>query len=91
MYQDAILVTGKRDEDHSLSLATVLQRLEDQGLRVKKKKCSFFVPSLTYLSHTIDSHGIHTLSDRLEGVMKTPIPTNLSQLRSFLGSINYYG
>jgi len=57
VYQDDILVTGKSDEDHYLSLATVLQRLEDHGLRVKKKKCSFFVPSLTYLGHTIDSHG----------------------------------
>ena len=47
--------------------------------------------SLTYLGHTIDSHGIHTLSDRVEAVKKAPIPTNLSQLRSFLGTINYYG
>jgi len=53
--------------------------------------CSFFVPSLTYLGHTIDSHGIHTLSDRVEAVMKVPIPTNVSQLRSFLGTMNYYG
>jgi hypothetical protein len=29
--------------------------------------------------------------DRVNAIMGAPIPTNVSQIRSFLGTINYYG
>ena len=91
VYQDDILITGKSDSEHMSNLAEVLRRLENHGLRLKEKKCSFFVPSLTYLGHMIDKNGVHTLSTRVQGVMDAPIPKNVSQLRSFLGTVNYYG
>ena len=40
-YIDDILVTGANDSDHLNNLATVLQRLETHGVRMKKAKCEF--------------------------------------------------
>ena len=45
---------------------------------------------MTYLGHRIDAEGQHPLSDKLEAVREAPVPHNVSELRSFLGLLNYY-
>ena len=91
VYQDDILVTGKTAQEHFDTLAEVLMRLEAAGLRLKKNKCLFFVPELVYLGHKIDKTGIHTVSSKVAAIVDAPIPQNVSELRSFLGTVNYYG
>lgn len=90
VYQDDILVTGSSNLAHMQSLHAVLQKLQEHGLRVKSKKCKFFAPSITYLGHKIDANGISTIKDKVQGVMDAPAPQNVSELRSFLGTVNYY-
>jgi hypothetical protein len=48
-------------------------------------------PSVDYLGHRIDAQGIHTLQSKLEVILKAPHPENVTQLRLFLGLLNYYG
>ena len=50
----------------------------------------FLAKSVTYLGHRIDAEGQHPLSDKLEAVREAPVPHNVSELRSFLGLLNYY-
>jgi len=38
----------------------------------------------------IDSEGIHKMQEKIEAVVNTPRPENVSQLRLFLGLVNYY-
>ena len=47
VYIDDVLVTGKTDEDHLESLETVLKRMEDVGMLLKKEKCSFMTKSVS--------------------------------------------
>ena len=42
------------------------------------------------LGHLIDSEGIHPTSDKLQGILDAPGPKNVSELRSYLGMVNYY-
>lgn len=91
VYQDDILVTGNTDKEHLQSLTTVLERLEHYGLRVKLSKCSFFAQSITYLGHKIDKDGVSTVQNKVQAVKDAPTPTNVSELRSFLGVVNFYG
>ena len=91
VYQDDILVTGSSDSAHSQSLHAVLQTLQEHGLRIKPKKCAFFAPCITYLGHRIDANGISTVKDKVQGVTDAPAPLDVSELRSFLGTVNYYG
>ena len=84
------LITGKNEEEHLQTLSTVLERLQSSGLRVKKEKCGFMMDSVDYLGHRIDSAGLHAMPDKLEAISKAPSPTNVQELRSFLGLLNYY-
>ncbi|XP_060754235.1 uncharacterized protein K02A2.6-like [Neoarius graeffei] len=89
-FLDDILVTGRDDAHHLRNLEAVLSRLEEFGLRVQKEKCEFFRSSLEYLGHIIDSAGLHKFPDKIQAIVDAPAPTDVSQLRSFLGLINYY-
>ena len=91
VYMDDILVTGPTDEQHLSQLAEVLHRLKDAGVKLKKSKCFFLLPSVEYLGHTISSEGLHTSDAKVNGILKAPAPTSVSELWSFLGLINYYG
>ncbi|KAJ8375443.1 hypothetical protein SKAU_G00060230 [Synaphobranchus kaupii] len=90
-FLDDILVTGCDDAEHRKNLEAVLSRLEKFGLRVQREKCEFFKGSLEYLGHVIDATGLHKSPEKLRAIAEAPAPTNVGQLRSFLGLINYYG
>ena len=89
-YIDDILVTGPTNEAHLQNLEEVFRRLKSYGIRMKKEKCHFMRNSVTYLGHVIDSEGIHATPDKIKAIVEAPIPTNVQQLRSFLGLLNYY-
>ena len=44
-----------------------------------------------YLGHRIDATGVHISPTKVEAISKAPAPKNVTELRSFLGMINYYG
>lgn len=90
-YIDDIIITGSTDQEHLSHLAPVLERLRDKGIRLKKGKCHFMEPSVEYLGHSIDAQGLHTTAMKCKAIMEAPAPTNVTQLRSFLGKVNYYG
>jgi hypothetical protein len=90
-YIDDIIVTGKDDRDHLTHLHQVCQRLEENGLKLKKAKCELLQSSVEYLGYRLDAQGIHPLSSKIEAIMHAPQPVNSQQLKSFLGLLTYYG
>uniref|UniRef100_A0A8C5PIS1 Gypsy retrotransposon integrase-like protein 1 n=1 Tax=Leptobrachium leishanense TaxID=445787 RepID=A0A8C5PIS1_9ANUR len=87
---DDMLITGRTDQEHKQNVELVLQRLQDQGLKVNLTKCKFMVPKLEFCGHLVDAEGIHTAEDKVDALVKAPAPTSLHQLRSYLGLLNYY-
>ena len=47
--------------------------------------------SVDYLGHHVTADGIHVDASKVEALRQAPPPTNVSELRSFLGMLNYYG
>jgi hypothetical protein len=90
-YQDDILVTGKDDEEHLENLEMVLKRLSDAGVRLNKDKCVYMAPEVIYLGYKIDAKGLHPVEDKVCAIIDAPSPTNVTELRSYLGLLNYYG
>ena len=90
VYIDDILVTGKTIEEHLSNLKAVLTRLEESGIKLKRNKCSFLLPSVEYLGHHISADGVQPTPEKVEAVQKAPAPKDVSQLKSFLGVVNYY-
>ena len=90
VYLDDILVTGSTHENHLHNLAAVLEQIEQAGLRLNRSKCFFLQPRLEYLGHVIDEAGRHPTEDKIRAIKEAPAPTNITELRSFLGMITYY-
>ena len=90
IYLDDILITGISEADHLSTLDKVLTRLEAAGLHLKKNKCEFLLSSVEYLGHKITADGLQPTEEKVRAIKEAPPPTNVSQLRSFLGLVNYY-
>lgn len=89
-FLDDILITGKSNEEHMQNLENVLNRLANVGLTVKNEKCSFFQNRVSYLGFIIDRNGLHKSPDKVDAIRRIGRPRNVKQLRSFIGSVNYY-
>ena len=44
-----------------------------------------------YLGHEITSQGLQPTDEKVRAILKAPAPANVSQLKSFLGMLNFYG
>ncbi|KAJ7997967.1 hypothetical protein DPEC_G00217650 [Dallia pectoralis] len=75
VYLDDLLVMGRDETEHLMNLDRVLQRLQENGLRVKKAKCDFGKTQIEYLGHTLDGKGVYPSKDKrteLEPLFSTP-------------------
>ena len=88
VYLDDILFTGANTNDHLQTLETVLTKLEEAGIRLKRSKCFFMLPSLEYLGHKISSKGLQPTGEKVKAIHEAPAPKDVSQLKSFLGLLN---
>ena len=91
IYVDDILVTGESEVAHLHNLTAILERLESAGVCLKNQKCSFMMSEVEYLGHSIAAKGIQHISEKVRATRDAPRPRDVSQLRSFLGMLNYYG
>ncbi|KAL5477849.1 hypothetical protein EMCRGX_G024698 [Ephydatia muelleri] len=90
VYMDDILVSGATDSEHLQNLRSLLKRLVEKGLRCRLEKCSFAQSSIEYLGHTLSRQGV-SKGKKVDAVKLMPPPENVSTLRSFLGSVQFYG
>lgn len=90
VFFDDILIYSKTYEDHINHLSLVLQLLADNHWKVKLSKCAFAQQSVHYLGHVISAAGVATDETKIVAVKEWPQPTDVKQLRSFLGLAGYY-
>ena len=90
VYLDDILITGGDDAEHNDNLSEVLDRLDKGGLRLNAGKCHFKQKSVSYLGFRIDADGLHPLEDKVQALVAAPAPQNVTELKSFLGLVQYY-
>ena len=91
VYLDDILLMANSEQEMARVLETVLKRLAQYGVKVNSAKSEFFKTSLVFLGHFIDPNGIHPKRELTDAIIEAPRPQNITQLRSYLGLINYYG
>ena len=87
---DDILISGSNDETHLENLSNVLEVLSKNTLKLKRSKCVFLAPEVTYLGYKISKDGVTTIEEKILPILKAPAPENVTQLKSFLGMLNYY-
>ena len=59
-------------------------------MRLKKEKCSFCLPEVEYLGHSISAEGLRPSVTKVQAITDAPKPSKVSELKSFLGLVNYY-
>lgn len=90
-YIDDILIATENENSHLKALDAVFARLNMHNVRLNGTKCQFMKSKIRYLGHELTSEGVSPLQDKIEAIQKAPRPTNVSELKSFLGMVNYYG
>nr|GEX93322.1 putative reverse transcriptase domain-containing protein [Tanacetum cinerariifolium] len=65
VFIDDILIYFKDKEEHEEHLKTILELLKREPLYAKFSKCDFWIESVQFLGHVIDSEGVHTLKQKL--------------------------
>ena len=90
-YLDDILITTRSVEEHKTVLSEVLQRLERHNIKAKLSKCEFFKSAVNYLGYKINKEGQHPTEEKVRAITDVPVPTNVTEFRSWLGLINYHG
>ena len=90
VFLDDVIIAAPSREQHESRLREVLGRLSDAGLRVNQSKCSFGVPSVTYLGYTVSADDVHTTEEKVTAIRAAPEPRNVAELQAWLGLINYY-
>ena len=90
IFLDDILISGKTKREHLAKVRLVLQKLEGAGLRLSKAKCTWVTEKVEYLGYKIDALGIHPTNAKLEAIKKAPAPKDVSQLKAYLGLLNFY-
>ena len=84
-------MTGTNEEEHLDNLKAVFDSLERAGFRLKHQKCAFLLPCVEYLGHIITDKGLKPSEQKIKAIKDAPTPIDVSQLRSFLGLMNFYG
>ena len=87
---DDILVSGMNDEEHLTNLSSVRRVIEISGLRLKKAKCVFLAGQVTYLGYNIAKEGISPSPEKVKVIKNAAPPENVTQLKAYLGMLNYY-
>ena len=59
-------------------------------MRLRRDKCYFMLPQVQYLGHIISRRGIQPTEEKVEAIQNALTPTNVHQLKSFLGFLNFY-
>lgn len=90
VFFDDILVYIPTIEDQTQHLEVVLRILLQHQFYADEKKCSFGNTEITYLGHVISGEGISADPAKVEAMVCWPQPTNITELRCFLGLTEYY-
>ena len=90
VFIDDILVYSRSREEHAEHLRITLQILKEKELYAKFKKCEFWLEKVSFLGHVVSQDGISVDPTKVEAVNNWSRPTNVTEIRSFLGLAGYY-
>lgn len=88
VYVDDVLIYSPDEKQHEIHLKKVLDKLEENQMRIRGKKCSFMKSQIKYLGFEIGNGQIKVEDDRIKAIQEWNTPRNTHELRSFLGLAN---
>ncbi|XP_041374692.1 uncharacterized protein K02A2.6-like [Gigantopelta aegis] len=88
---DDIIIWGSSTEEHDSRLDQVLARIKSSGMKLNKAKCIFHQESVEFLGNVITGEGTLPDPKKVVAINDMKAPTNVSELKQFLGMVNFLG
>ena len=89
-FLDDVLCFGGTFDSALQSVKNVLIAFSKAGLKLNPKKCKLFRRECSYLGYHISASGVSCDPSKTFAVTSWPVPKCLTDVRSFLGIVNYY-
>ena len=90
IYMDDLLIFSKDEDQHLKHLEIVLSRLQEHELYVSPRKCEFMKDNIDFLGMFVGKDGIRVNPEKVQIIMTWPKPNSLTDLRSFLGLLQFF-
>ena len=90
VFVNDILIYSRSLEEHKQHLVTTLGTLRRHQLYGKLDKSEFWLTEVNFLGHVVSEAGIAVDHSKVEAVQEWQRPTNVFEVRSFLGLVGYY-
>jgi hypothetical protein len=80
------------DWDHHVKLiATILRRLRENGFVINPLKCEWAIKETDWLGYWLTPWGLKLWKKKVDTILHMDHPCNATELRMFIGWVNYYG
>ena len=89
-YLDDIVIYSNTFEGMMELLKMVLKTLHDRGLYINMGKCRCGYSTIRYSGFIVDQFGISPDPEKLAAVRNLKVPTDVSGVRRFLGTVGYF-
>lgn len=90
VYLDDIIVYSTSLEEHIMSIRKVFEKLRIANLKLQLDKCEFLKKETEFLGHIITTKGIKPNPNKINPIIKFPIPKTPKEIKSFLGLCGFY-
>lgn len=90
VYIDDVLIFTETVDEGLQILHELLRILTAAGFSINIKKCTFLANEIKYLGRSISNGQVRPRAQKVEALVKAPIPVNIKQVRQFLSLVGYF-
>ena len=90
IFMDDVIVHGKTRDELTARVSEFLQTCKEENLRLKISKSTFETQEVDFLGYKVKRRQYSPCPVKMAAIKDWPTPTNLKELRSFIGFCNFY-
>lgn len=90
VFYDDVKITASNEIEFVDRIKKFFEMCRESGIRLKRDKCEIDCDNINYLGYKIDRHGLHKTTDKIKAIVNAKKPTSITEVKSFLGLVNYY-